>query len=64
MYFFLIDFYALLPTIKALLLRYFDPNYGIFIPYSQKLVMNWIAPTYRKILNITVHFGKKKASNW
>lgn len=31
-----------------------------FLPYSEKLVMNGITPIYRKILSITVHFGKKK----
>lgn len=40
---------------NALILRYFGPNYGIFVPHSETLVMNEMAHIYRIILGITVH---------
>jgi len=36
------------------MLRYFDPNYCIFVPHFETLVVNGIAPIYRIILSITV----------
>lgn len=29
----------------------------VFIAYSEKLVMNGIAPIFKNVLNITVYFG-------